>query len=166
MVNSIRKLSPQDYITHLKRIYLGSVHHHYTISAYFHCCHVYDLCIKRNNLASSSEVERDVRNAKAQSGDSHTSWCLLFASVMADCADQHAHNRPHYVTAPLSVQRDRMDFFLWACSAGFELSWADKAWTHRSELYMLLWCVNAVWSGLFLHIQAVLQWNRSIHGAF
>lgn len=76
-------------------------------------------------------------NVRAPSGDFHTFCSVVY--LMADCADQHALNRPHhYVTAPLSVQRDRMDFFLWACSAGCALSWSDRAWTHRSELYMML----------------------------
>lgn len=72
-------------------------------------------------FCSWGEIERDIRNVKAQSGGSHDACC--FTSVTADSADQHAHNRPHYVTAPLSVQRVE-----WIFSSGptqLALSWVE-----------------------------------------
>lgn len=111
------------------------------VTLWIHWCHLYIICISRRSLFiyflmlffCAGGVKLELRLV---------TFILLCCSVvylMADCADQHALNRPHhYITAPLSVQRDRMDFFLWACSAGCALSWSDRAWTHRSELYMML----------------------------
>lgn len=85
---------------------------------------IYTASLKGTLLfCSLSEIERDVRNVKAQSGGSQTSWCLLFASVTADCADQHAHNRPHYVTPPLSVQR--VEWIISSRPAQLALSWVE-----------------------------------------
>lgn len=74
-------------------------------------------------FCSWGEIERDIRIVRAQSGGSQTSWCLLFFSVTADSADQHAHNRPHYVTAPLSVQR--VEWIFSSGPAQSALSWVE-----------------------------------------
>lgn len=95
-----------------------------TCATYFERYHLCNLKLKGALLFCSwGEIEHDIRNVKAQSGGSQTSWCLLFASVTADSADQHAHNRPHYVMPPLSVQRVE-----WIFSSGptqLALSWVE-----------------------------------------
>lgn len=60
-----------------------------------------------------------------------------------------------YITAALSVHRDRMDFVLWARSAGGDLSRADEAWTCRTEPRRRCRRVAVLWPALRM------QQNRS-----